>query len=91
MARYIDDRPEMSPISIALVGGAIGALTALFFSDERRRRKVRELFSDFKENIQEKGDEIRQEAEESVDEVKQKVMGATPKARDVKQAMKEIR
>ena len=35
--------------------------------------------------------DIRQQAEESVEEVKQKVMGATPKANDVKEAMKEIR
>lgn len=62
---YGYDSNGMNPFFTALVGGAIGAATALFFSDERRRRKV----GDFINEVRDRGAEYQDQFEDTTDQI----------------------
>jgi hypothetical protein len=63
-----------TPLMTALVGGVIGAATALFFSDDKRRKqvgeKVGEIMGDIKQQTKGVRDDFEEKTEEIIDKVK---------------------
>ena len=91
-----DDRYEPNPLMIALVGGAVGAAAALFFSDERRRTALKNMFSDLNarsaeipEKVQQLATDLSKKAQDLTDragndEPSQKAVRSTRKSSDSK-------
>jgi gas vesicle protein len=82
---YYNDQGNtpMNAMGMALLGGVIGAATALFFSDERRRKALREVFSDLQDRAERVGGQVRDTATQVRDRAERVSDDVRTRARDM--------
>lgn len=60
-----DNQNNFSPLMAALIGGTAGALV-VYFSDEKRRKKIMDKFEEIFEEGEEKGFEFKDKIDKSI-------------------------
>lgn len=82
---YYNDQQHLpvNAMGMALLGGVIGAATALFFSDERRRKALRDVFSDLQDRAERVGGQVRDTANDVRDRAERMTDDMRTRARDM--------
>ncbi len=61
-----NDQENFNPLMAALIGGVVGALAAVYFSDEKRRRRIIDKLEELFLESEEKESEFKEILDKSI-------------------------